>query len=230
MSNVEHRSTKNTELYEFGGFDMEWSYYSAAGRQAASCPTCDVRTKVWQRPRKAQTKKLPYDFNDTNDGKVIISARAKEHLETYWPGQIRLRQIFENAWEAEPVRVLVVQNPDDLILYSTEFKAGDNTPCPDCGFHWNQTFKGCQYRFENPEIIAEDGIFRTDIEFGGPFRDPLWLAGPKAAFAISARFREVWLRHFEKTEKATWRFLVNEPFRADAEPGASEPTYPEFLE
>ena len=209
---------------------MEWSYYSTAGRKAASCPACGVRTKVWQRPRKAQPKKLPYDFNDTYDGKVIISARAKEHLETVWPDQIRLYQIFENAWEAEPVRVLVVRNPDDLILYSSEFKTGDNTPCPDCGNHWNQTFKGYQYQFENPEIITEDGIFRTDIEFGGPFRDPLWLAGPKAAFAISAKFREVWLRPFEKTDKATWRFLFNEAFRADPELGANEPKYPDLLE
>ena len=128
-------------LYEFGGFDMQWSYYTKAGIEAVSCTLCGVRCAEWERPFKARKKKLPFDLNDTNDGVVILSERAKEFFETDWPGQMKLRQIFDNAWEAEPTRVLVVENQDEVTLYSSEHATGDNTPCPECGLCYCQTFK-----------------------------------------------------------------------------------------
>lgn len=209
---------------------MQWSYYTAAGRKAASCSTCGVRCNEWHRPPKARNKKLPYDLNDTYDGKVIISERAKEMFETHWPGQMTIRQIFDNAWEAEPTRVLCVDNQDEVTEYSSEYGSGDNVACTACGLHYCQTFKDYRYRFANPSVIDEDGIFRTDITFGHAFRDPLWLAGPKAAFAISARFREVYLKPFEDIKDGFWHFRAFKPFRADQESDAVEPIYPEFLE
>lgn len=217
-------------LYEFGGFDMEWGYYTEAGRKAASCPLCGARCADWERPPKARKKKLPYGINETDDGKVILSERAKDLFETHWPGQMKIRQIFDNAWEAEPTRVLVVSNQDDITLYSSEYCAGDNIACPVCGLHYCQTFKDYRFRFANPEIIDEGGIFRTDISFGHAFRNPLWLAGPEAAFAISAKFREVYLRPFEKDEDGYWLYGVDKPFRVDPEPDAVEPVYPDYLE
>lgn len=221
---------RNARLYEFGGFDMEWSYYTAEGRKAASCPECGVRCADWKRPRKTGTKKLRYGFNETYDGKVILSKEAKTLLETNWPGQMKIRQIFDNAWEAEPTRVLFVTNKDDVTLYSSEYGDGDNICCAECGLYYCQTLKGNRFRFANPEIIREDGVFRTDICFGGAFRPPIWLAGPKAAFAISARFREVYLGPFKDTEDGYWQYLEEMKFRADPETDAKEPIYPEFLE
>lgn len=230
MSSNSHPKTTTGALFEFGGFDMQWNYYDTAGRQAASCRSCGVQSKEWQRPRKARSKKIPYDFNDTNDDKVIISSRARRYLETCWPDQMEMRQIFDNAWEAEPKRVLIVKNPDDVTLYSSEFEGDDGNCCPDCGLYFCQTFNGYDYRFENPEIITENAILRTDITFGGSFRSPLWLAGPKAAFAISAKFREIWLRPFEKRKDGAWRYRIDAPFRADPKPDAVEPAYPDYLE
>lgn len=221
---------QNAKLYHFGGFDMQWSYYTAAGRKAVSCPTCGVRSSNWHRPSKARNKKLPYDLNDTYDGKVILSKRAKEMFETHWPAQVKMRQIFDNAWEAEPTRVLVVANQDDLTLYSSEYGHGDDRACAECGLYYCQTFKDHRFRFANPATIDEGGIFRTDITFGHAFRSPLWLAGPKAAMAISARFREVYLRPFENAQDGSWHYRTAKPFRADPEPDAVEPIYPEFLE
>ncbi len=220
----------NAKLYEFGGFDMEWSYYTSAGRKTASCPTCGVRRNEWRRPLKARNKKLPYDLNETYDGKVILSESARDMFEARWPRQMQMRQIFDNAWEAEPTRVLIVANQDDVTEYSSEVGGGDTVSCLDCGLCYCQTFKGLKFRFANSEIIEDDGIFRTDITFGHAFRGPLWLAGPKAAFAISARFREVYLRPFEDGKNGIWHYRTDAPFRADAAPDAIEPTYPDFLE
>lgn len=223
---MEHKA----KLYEFGGFDMQWSYYTAAGRKAASCPKCGVRCADWERPPKPRNKKLPHDFNDTYDDKVILSQRAKEMFETHWPGQLKIRQIFDNAWEAEPTRLLVVANQDDVTEYSNNVDSDNAFPCPECGLFYCQTFKGHQFRFANPEIINEDGVFRTDVSFGHAFRSPLWLAGPNAAFAISARFREVYLRSFEDTKDGFWHYQIEKPFRAGPELDAVEPVYPDFLE
>jgi len=221
---------QSAKLYSFGGFDMQWAYFTVTGRKAAACATCGVRCKDWLRPPKARNKKLPYDLNDTYDNNVIISERAKVMFETYWPGQMMIRQIFDNAWEAEPTRVLVVANQDDVTAYSSQYGSGDNVPCTECGLHYCQTFKDYRFRFANPAIIDEDGIFRTDITFGHAFRSPLWLAGPKAAFAISARFREVYLNPFEDTKDGIKHLRMDQHFRADPEPDAVEPDYPGFLE
>ncbi|WP_134643127.1 hypothetical protein [Pseudaestuariivita atlantica] len=224
------RCGRTAKLCHFDGFDMEWSYFTASGRAAASCPTCGVRSRTWDRPEQARRKKLPYDFNDTYDGKVILSERARAYFMAHWPDQMDFRQIFENAWEAEPRRVLTVENPDEVVEYSSQYGSGDGNPCPDCGLCYCQTFKGNLYRFGNAELIAEDGVFRTDISFGHAFRSPLWLAGEKAAMAISVLFREVWLRPFEHQGDGSWEFRLDDPFRADAATGAVEPDYPDFLD
>ncbi|KQU73431.1 MULTISPECIES: hypothetical protein [unclassified Rhizobacter] len=160
------------------GADNDGYWTPDLKNDALCCPLCSCKLSRAIENPGFRLKKRHYDLSATYDGFTVASAKFLALLEAVAPDSFDATELHANLrdgvrhWKLEFKRML----PLDLARARPVF----GPRCDRCGRHTHVS--GAIDYFVEGDAVPQQGLFRTDLEFGSGFEQgPILLAGVQTA-------------------------------------------------